>query len=543
MSDSPPPMQLVRAGLLTVALAWAPAAWFAFYDIGLALAGVADLGLLIGGLVVLTRFRPDLATHPVVRGGLVAAWALFTVFGLAWAASLVATSERLPLYDLLLLARPVWVFTADLYGGLAPWAAFGVVGLAALGMTGLAGLGFARLPNSETAPVVGGVAALSVVVGLVTTGLWTPRVAADMVASARLYGQVQSQIAAREDLRDRALVDRPDVRLYVIESYGDILLEPPVDEVHRPLLEELGASLTEQGWSIASGRALSPTHGGRSWLADATVLTGIEVDRQATFGHVTARGRTIPSMPSFFAERGYATVLVRPKDRARPGVVLVNHFGFATTVFHDALAYTGPAVGWGHIPDQYTVDVTERTVIDGLKPPVFAFFHLATAHYPWGDPPEVLDDARAWQTAKGDRDLIQRDRKPWFALGMELARYKSERRPLKDKYGADLANFQALVAYDLEVLARAFPAPERPTLMVWYGDHQPPFLADGETADTVLHVLASDPRWLRPFLAEGFLPGMDPGPRGATTLHHRDLFDRITTALGDPARRDARPAD
>ncbi|MEN0061696.1 MAG: sulfatase-like hydrolase/transferase [Myxococcota bacterium] len=540
---SPSRRDLFQASLITVALAWGPAAIFAVHDPTLALWGVPDLGLVILAWLGLTTVRPSWASAPGLRMGLVLAWATFALFGVAWTASLVATQERLPLYDLLLLTRPVWVFASDLYGAWAPWTLFGLTLTIGLLLTLLTGWAWPRLPQPSTSRASAFIASIAVVVGLFGSGFWTPRIVADLTESVALYRQVQSQVTAREDLADRSVDVRPDVRLFVIESYGDVALEAPTGDRHRALLKELESTLVAGGWSMASGRSVAPTHGGRSWMADATVLTGIEVDRQATFGHVTALGRTLPSLPRFFAEQGYETVLVRPKDRARPGVRLVNHFGFTTTVFHDELAYTGPAVGWGHIPDQYTVDVTEQTVIRPMSGPVFAFFHLATAHYPWGEPPAIYEDAREWLTETGERDYVQRDRRPFFMLGMELSRFKSRRRALRDRHGADREAFQGLVAYDLQVLSRAFATPRRPTLMLWYGDHQPPFIADGAPRNAVVHVLATDPAWLEPFLADGFEPGLDPGPRTPPGLHHRDLFERITSALGNPRRPSARPAE
>lgn len=542
-ADRPSGSSLVGAGFRTAGLAWGPALVFLAHDPVATVGGVADVGLVVLVVLGLARWRPALGQSRWLRGGLVVLWSVLLVFGVAWAASLVATSEQLPIYDLLLLVRPVWVFCADLYGPLAPWGislgVFVVLGLA----VGLAGLAWWRLPDPPTDRVTAAVAVLSVLLGLVTTGLWTPRVIADIAESARLAARIESAGSLRRDLDARILATRPDVRLYVIESYGDIALEGATGEAHRALLDRLRQRLEAGGWSLASGRVTAPTHGGRSWLADATVLTGLRIDRQSTFGHITARGTTIPSLPRFFADRGYRTILVRPKDRQRPGVRLVNHFGFQTTIFHDELAYRGPAVGWGHIPDQFTVEVTEQDVIAAIEEPVFAFFHLATAHYPWGERPDLFVDARSWQTAEGQRERLHRDRRPRFALDMQLRRFRNRRRALRDRHGADRDAFQALIAYDLDVLAKAFPSPNRPVLMVWFGDHQPPFLADGAPPDAVAHVLASDPSWLDPFLADGFVPGMDPGPRGETTLRHQDLFDRITAALGTPGRPGGPPAE
>ncbi|MEO0603017.1 MAG: hypothetical protein AAF211_16380, partial [Myxococcota bacterium] len=207
-----------------------------------------------------------------------------------------------------------------------------------------------------------------------------------------------------------------------------------------------------------------------------------------------------------------------------------NHFGFATTVFHDELGYEGPQVGWGFIPDQFTVEVAEREFVASLQRPVFAFFHLATSHHPFREAPPVLDDVDQWQTMEGWRGRW--NRKPVPALWMTFDRYRSVLPEVQDEHGATHAAYQSVVAYDLEVLARTLAAPTRPTLMLWLGDHQPPFLADGHPPYSVVHVLASDPAWLEPFLAEGFRPGLDPGPRGEPTLHFTEMFERILEALG-----------
>ena len=540
---SVPPAVLARTVLQVTGLVFGPALVLAVHDPWLALGGVPDVALLLLVYIALARQRPELAAHPAVRVGLTVAWAIFALFGVAWTASLVATTERLPLYDLLLLVRPVWVFATDLQGPLAPWAAFGGVALLAALATGAASQAWAQIADPATRPLTVGLAAGTALLGLLATGPWTPGILDDLAASVRLYASVQTQLTARQDLdarrphlpARRAAVRRRELRRRGAGGSGGAA--PPGDAGQAP------SRTGGRGWSLASGRATSPTHGGRSWLADATVLSGLQIDRQATFDHVTAHGTTIPSLPRFFATRGYRTVLVRPKDRARPGVRLVNRFGFATTVFHDDLHYTGPSVGWGHIPDQYTVEVTERDVLAALDEPFFAFFHLATSHYPWDEAPPLLDDAREWQSAADSPNAVNGDRKPWFALGMQLSRYRSERRALKDRHDSDLGTFQTLVAYDLKALVKVLAEPSRPTLAVWFGDHQPPFLADGAPADAVVHVVATDPGWLEPFLAAGFRRGLDPGPRGSTRLHHRDLFDVITAALGAPVRPDDPPQE
>jgi len=69
-------------------------------------------------------------------------WSIGLLFGLSWSASPVATAESMPLYDLLLL----WVFGADQYGPLVPWAV--ALGLALLGGGPQRARGAAQTPRA-----------------------------------------------------------------------------------------------------------------------------------------------------------------------------------------------------------------------------------------------------------------------------------------------------------------------------------------------------------------------------------------------------------
>ena len=61
------------------------------------------------------------------------------------------------------------------------------------------------------------------------------------------------------------------------------------------------------------------------------------------------------------------------------------------------------------------------------------------------------------------------------------------------------------------------------------GDHQPPILAQDLGPEVPVHLFASDPAMLAPFLARGFVPG--PRPGGATGVAHEDLFALLVEGL------------
>ena len=469
-------------------------------------------------------------------------FAVLVVYEMFRAGSRLATSEDLPLYDLLLLTKHLYVLGRDLYGG---WATLAVVvalvtpvGIAVVG-AGAAGRieALARsLGPPRTAVLAVGVTVVVLVAGrLPRSRLLTPWLIRNLSDSVALYREVRTDIETRPHraVEDVVLTRRPDVWLYIIESYGDVVrVRPDLAERWTGSVDALDEHLTARGWATASGTSTAPVHGGRSWIADASLLSGLHVDRQATYEHLVTLTDRLSHLPGYFADQGYATVLVRPKDRARPGVELVNHFGFTHTVFFDDLEYEGPVVGWGHIPDQYTIDFVHERVIEPLDVPTFAFFHLATAHIPWDAAPPILEPYTRWQKRKGREAPIYGERSAYSELRMRMARFKRRKRGKHQPDQGTPQDYLDNVIYDLEAIARQLEAgPRGDQVVIVMGDHQPPLLANDMPADVPVHVLASDEAWLQGFWDHGFEEGLRPERVGPARIEHRDLFAVLAEAL------------
>ncbi len=497
--------------------------------------GVAWDVLLVAGLASIAAARQKelrLGWPAAVALGLV--WSVALTYSLALAGSRLATDEQLPLYDLSLLVRPLVVVAADLYGPPVYALAVGVMLLPAIFVAFGAAVVRRLLPVGR--PIVLGLLSLLFVAAPGSRALLYA-LGVDIVASWQLASVFDAERAARphDDVQALTLADdaarRPDVHMYVVESYGTAIRGLEGGGGWVQALARLDEEAQAEGWFTAAGVSEAPVHGGRSWIADTSVLTGLRVATQSNYERATALADRIPTLPNFFRDRGYTTVLVRPSDRERPGVLLQNRFQFQHTVFFDDIGYTGPAVGWGHIPDQYTLHVAHRDVIDPIEGPTFAFFHLATSHLPWLYRPQVLDDPLAILTKEGKREQMLRIRKRHQELRMQAKRF-TEGDGLKDMdRSREQSNYVATVVYDLESIVQQVGAPhgERPRLVVIYGDHQPPFLARGEPPTVPVHVMASDPALLRPFLEAGFRPGL--GLRGFTAVvEHRDVFPIVARA-------------
>ena len=469
-------------------------------------------------------------------------WAALVGFEATRTASKAATNEILPLYDLVLLVQHLWRLGRELYGAwidAMPWLALlAVAGLVVVGR-GLVGVveSGARLAGPRLS------AAGLVLVGLTAAAAsplygsrWlAPALATNLAESADLYLAVRRDLASRphRELEDVPLARQPDVLIYIVESYGDVVRTSSLVDRWSLEVEDLSRELEAHGWAVASGRSAAPVHGGRSWIADASLLSGLHVARQATFQHVVALADRIQHLPRFFSDRGYETVLVRPNDRARPGVELVNHFGFAQTVFFEDLHYTGPVVGWAAVPDQYTVEYVHEHVLGPVEAPVFAFFHLATAHVPWDLAPPLLEPYTAWQTHAGRNGPLYEPRSLSSEARMRMSRFKRRRRrPRGTMMQGDPESYLDVVLYDLEVIARTlYGGPQRDQLILILGDHQPPVIAQDMPPDVPVHAVASDPALLDQFYDAGFVPGMVPVGEGRSSLEHRDLFALIVEAL------------
>lgn len=464
------------------------------------------------------------------RWGAAAVWACFVSYGLVLAASRIAADAELPLSDLGLLVRPLVVVASDLYGPVA----YGALLLAGLVPLALAGLGAWWLRALASRPLP------NVALGAMALGLLLPgsssvagALAADLMVSVRMASAFRQEVARRdtESLRERVARQRPDVQIVIVESYGMVTATLPSAGAWRGTLRELGEASRAQGWHTVSGQSVAPVHGSRSWIADASMFTGLQVSHQADYERVVRRLDGRVTMPGWFAEQGWSTLLVRPTDRARPGVQLINHFGFQHTVFFEDLGYTGPSVGWGYVPDQFTLHRVQRDVLPELPPPRFAFVHLATSHVPWQRTPPLLDDPLDWQARGGPRGWKAEAPSPWKSLRMVARRFRpSQRDP------ADIAAIQhtyvETVSYCLRSVVATLPEPaDAGTVLIVLGDHQPPFLAPDQGHEVPVHVLASDPALLEPFRQRGFVDGWVPG---AGTMAHHDFLPLLVGLVSEP---------
>ena len=290
-----------------------------------------------------------------------------------------------------------------------------------------------------------------------------------------------------------ARLDRADVLLMFVESYGRSALElPRYAETLVPTLETFEQRLAARGLFAASAWLTSPTVGGQSWLAHGTLESGLWLADQAHYDALIHSERL--TLTRAFARAGYRTVALKPAiTRPWPQG---ERLGFAKIYAAADLGYAGEPYNWVTMPDQYTLAVLERAERAGAGSPLFAEVSLISSHAPWTPIAPVLED---W-SAIGDGSVFSQwadEGDPPVVVWRDLDRIRTQYARALDYVLGVLASYAASFV-------------DERTLLILVGDHQPAPLITGDGAgrDVPIHVISGDPDLLAPFVAWGFTSGM-----------------------------------
>lgn len=286
---------------------------------------------------------------------------------------------------------------------------------------------------------------------------------------------------------DLAKLERNDVLLFLVESYGETAIRSATQARRlKPIYDTFERELGERGFFIASGILDSPTFGGQSWFAHATLSSGVKTSNQLEYRLM--HDADPPAIAAFFRLSGYRTVLVQPATLA-PTPVL-DYLDFEHRYLRPDLGYRGPPVGWGAVPDEYTLHVIHERELARGGPPRFVEYALVTSHAPWSAVPPIIGDTGAL----GD--------------GSIYATLPAREQPTRwsNMEGASTA-FANTIAYDLEVLKRYVAERVKgDTLVILLGDHQPPGGAtEGSTArGAMVHVISRRAGFVDAFRRRGY---------------------------------------
>ncbi len=463
-----------------------------------------------------------------------------------------------PLYDQLFLLRHLGVLVFDLWG----WKlALGLLGGIAL-FVFLVYLarrllrytveGLRALPSKQLLTAAGVIASLLLAGTIADTTRKTPRrlrlvhwttphLQANVAASYRMYRALQRGI---EDspyahyAQTYPLERKPDIHLWLVESYGRLLIiDPEAGPAWRKQITDIEARLKAKGWHAVSAFSRAPISGGRSWLAEGTLLTGIFVRFEAVFQHLVADISRTPNLVSYLDAQGYETIMIAPKDKPRPGIEDVNRYDYDTRIQALDLEYTGPRFGWGVVPDQYTLGFAYDNVLSKVDTPMFTNFHMVSSHAPWQMIPVLVEDWRTLNDTEAPPEAAEQDRlaTPSEEFLSRIRRYQRKEPRytwMGDVDALKMDAYAAAISYDLELLTRQLEQMDDDAIVIIMGDHQPPLLSREDSSfDVPVHILARDPALLEEFRLQGFIDGLALNTGRGALMAHEGMFSMMMRNL------------
>ena len=344
--------------------------------------------------------------------------------------------------------------------------------------------------------------------------------------------QIQDSLRDKEVFEEEVAVDRfrdtpgeelltglrgKDVVVVFVESYGRVAIEDPeIAGSIVPLLDDGTSRLGAAGFTSRSAFLTSPTFGGISWLAHATLQSGVWVDNQLRYDSIVETDRV--TLSGAFKRAGWRTVgHVPSNDRDWP----------EGTAFYDYdqvydsrnVGYRGPEFSFSTMPDQYALSALQRLELaDADRRPVMAEIDLTSSHTPWTPVPRMVD----WSDV-GDGSVY--DDMP--EQGESTDEVWSDPDQVRVAYTDS-------IAYSLDaVISFVERYGDKDSVFIVLGDHQPATMVSGRDAshDVPISVIAKDPAVLKRIADWDWQAGLRPSP--AATVWPMDSFrDRFLTAYG-----------
>jgi phosphatidylglycerophosphate synthase len=301
-----------------------------------------------------------------------------------------------------------------------------------------------------------------------------------------------------------------DVLLVFVESYGRLAVEgSSVSPGVNAVLAEGTRQLAGAGFSARSGWLTSSVFGGGSWLAHATLQSGVWVDSPSRYDELVGSDRL--TLTKAFGRAGWRTVADVPSD-TRDWPEGTSFYRYAKIYDRRNLGYRGPKYAFASMPDQYVLLALQR--LELAKPhrrPVFAEVDLVSSHAPWTRIPPLVD----WSTV-GDGSIFHR-------------------LPVDTTGRGDLAQGYGLsIQYSLRALFSFVERyGDRNLVLVVLGDHQPSRVVTGRRPghDVPISVIARDPAVLRRIAGWGWVDGIRPDAR-APVWRMSAFRNRFLAAFG-----------
>ena len=337
----------------------------------------------------------------------------------------------------------------------------------------------------------------------IVTGSVVAKVNRNIQQSSSTYQNRQLIIQAKDalptayDYGSFNLVEKPDIYIIFIESYGDAIYQ--FDDIRPAYLDKIArleTQLSEANWQAASIRSEAPIRGGKSWLSYASFLFGLRIDDEAQYDVLLNEFQdgSYPHLGNYFKSQGYdyqriTPLLVTLERDAIAWEETRRFLGYDHWLFLNNMPdYAGPVYGWGPSPpDQYTLSFLRQDAETNRPDTPHLYFYIThNSHLPWSEPPAVVDD---WQS---------------------LATASPHIAPNYDPYYETKEAYLQSIFYQLDMVTTVILNGPEDAIYVIVGDHQPPLRAfsNYEGSATPLHIISQNQELLDYFYTQQFADGL-----------------------------------
>lgn len=286
-----------------------------------------------------------------------------------------------------------------------------------------------------------------------------------------------------------------DVLVVFVESYGEVAIRgssysPQINSV----LESGTRELNSAGFSSRSALLTSPTFSGVSWLAHATLQSGLWVDNQDRYDRLVKSNRF--TLSDAFNDAGWRTVGDVPANN-RPWPEGKSFYNYDKLYNSLNVGYVGPKFGYAPVPDQYTLAAFQRMELAKQdRKPVMAEIDLVSSHAPWTPLPRMVG-----RNQVGDGSIYD-----GMPQGQSPSVVWRDSQKVKDAYGQS-------IRYSLRSLFSFVQNSHNEDLvLVVLGDHQPGTMVSGTDANrrVPISIIAHDPKVMDQISSWGWQDGMQP---------------------------------
>ena len=311
----------------------------------------------------------------------------------------------------------------------------------------------------------------------------------NVLATVEMLESSSADAAAR--LAGTVPVRRPDIFLFEVESYGaNLWADDDYAAARRGLMQRVQRELAELQLPMFTRFATSPAYGGGSWMSTASALSGMKIEAHSTYLAWKQIAHRYPHLITYLKSQGYYTLAVQPGSLWRAEL-----YDYDDVIIRPDLSWGGPFYGFGHVPDQWSLDYALKHHWDQHPGPRLFHFSGVSTHFAWEPPPRITEDVAELEDPQPS---FLETRPDYVELALTVPQGRKR-------------NFFVTVAYEWELLLEAFRHRVEPGFIaVVFGDHQPPFITDGQGEhDVAVHVVTDIPALSEPLGAAGFTDGGD----------------------------------